>query len=136
VQTQRRISPGTLEETGIVNLRKPLGTSVGVVALTVVAAASALAVNAGILRSHSESSVGTLDTTATSVVADPPAQRDVQYVTVYVDDPAPATVAPADSSIAQVVSPTPATTVAPQPAAGSYGDDAYEHEYEGAEADD
>jgi hypothetical protein len=136
VQTQRHISTETLEEAGIVNFKKPLGTTVGAVALTVVAAASALAVNAGILRNRSESSVGTLDTTATTVVADAPVQPDVQYVTVYVDDPAPATVAPADSTATPVVATSPADTVAPQPAAGSYDDDAYEHEYEGADDDD
>ena len=119
------------------NLRKPLATTVGAVALTIVAATSALAVNAGILRHRTESSVGTLDTTTTTVVADAPAQPNVHYVTIYVDDPAPAgAVATANPSTAQVVAPSPVTAVSSQPAAGSHDDDASEHEYEGADDDD
>lgn len=115
------------------NMRKPLGTTLGAVALTMVAAMSALAVNAGILRHRTESSIGTLDTTTTTVVADAPAQPDVNYVTIYVDDPAPAATGTTSAPAAEVATQSP-TTVG-QLSAGSH-DDAYEHEYEGADDDD
>ncbi len=69
-------------------LRKPLGTTVGAVALTIVAASSALAVNAGILRHRTDTTVGTLDATVTTEVVDAPTASDVRYVITYVDDPA------------------------------------------------
>ena len=116
-------------------LRKPLGTTVGAVALTIVAASSALAVNAGILRHRTDTTVGTLDATVTTEVVDAPTASDVRYVITYVDDPAP-TASLTTGAPAQAVAPTSAVTVASQPVVDSHDDDAYENEYEGADDDD
>ncbi len=118
-------------------LMKPLGTTLGAAALTVVAAGSALAVNAGILRGQPDTTVGTLDPAAT-VVADSPLQPpNVRYVTIYVDDPSLAGLVPGSTLDAQVAVPGAQPTATDhQATAAPSDDDAYEHEYEGADDDD
>jgi hypothetical protein len=108
-------------------LARPLTASLGAVALTLVAAGSALAVNIGILSQHGDPGVGNLDTVAT--VAADPASPTTQYVTIYVDDP---------SQVPTVLDPVaqPQATAAPASVASLSDDDAYEHEYEGADFDD
>lgn len=103
------------------------GTVVGAVVLTFAAAASAIAVNAGILREPASASVGAVDPTAvTAAVQDQP---NIKYVTVYVDDPVQAT-----STSASSVATAPAATSTV--AAVQRGDDGGGHEYEGAADDD
>jgi len=107
--------------------RRTPGTVVGAVVLTFAAAASAIAVNAGILREPAAASAGAVDpTTATMAVQNQP---NIKYVTVYVDDPVQAT-----STSASSVAAAPAATSAI--AAVQSGDEAGGHEYEGAADDD
>lgn len=102
-------------------LAKPLTTTLGAVALTVVAAGSALAVNIGILSQSSNPGVGTLD--ALSAV---PAVSQVSPQYVYVDL---SDLSPAPDTVTQTIEPQ----VTPSPTA-TFVD--YENEYEGAEYDD
>lgn len=119
-------------------IRQAFVSSAGAVALTVVAAASALVVNIGLLRQPSGDGVGTLTSeVVTTTTAAPTADRTI---TIYVPD---STVVPTDPASATTV---PATTVA-DAVPVSYEDDQYEHEgsesdgweheqYEGAQDDD
>jgi hypothetical protein len=112
-------------------LAKPLTTTLGAVALTLVAAGSALAVNIGILSQNGNSAVGALDTVATTTtVAADVSQPGTQYVTIYVDDPNQAVSAVDTTPQPQVVS-APVSNV-------TYISSEHEggHEYEGAEYDD
>jgi hypothetical protein len=109
-------------------IRQAFLSSAGAVALTVVAAASALAVNFGLLGQPSGDSVGTLTPDQAEVTTSVPAAAD-RYLTVYVEDPAPA---------APVLPSAVSTPVAPAsgPSADEYEgeDDEYEgedDEYEG-----
>jgi hypothetical protein len=95
------------------------GTLLGAVVLTFAAAASAIVVNAGILRDSAAASVGSVDPTAVTASA---GQSNVRYVTVYVDDPT-------SGSSSTAAAAAPAATV---PNAQNESD----HEYEGAQADD
>lgn len=99
------------------------GTVVGAVVLTFAAAVSAIAVNAGILREPAGASVGAVD--AAAITAAAPDQPNINYVTVYVDDPVQAT---SSSNSAVAAAPATATT--------QRGDEEGGHEYEGAAEDD
>jgi len=106
-------------------LAKPLTTTFGAVALTLVAAASALAVNIGIMSQQGDPGVGTLETVSSAPVD--PSQPSTRYVTIYVDDPSQAVTA-LDQPAAPQVTAEPAVNLVSTPS--------YEHEYEGAENDD
>jgi hypothetical protein len=106
-------------------LAKPVTTTLGAAALTLIAAGTAIGVNLGIMSQQADPGVGNLDT-ITSAAFDP-SQPTTRYVTVYVDGPSQAVTAldqSAQSTSSQVVAALPATPN-------------YEHEqYEGAENDD
>jgi hypothetical protein len=98
-------------------LAKPPTTTLGAVALTLVAAGSALAVNIGIVSQNGDSGVGTLDALSAMPAV---SQVSPQYVYVDLSDPSQlSTAAQPQATLA------PATRVVDR-----------EEEYEGAEYDD
>jgi hypothetical protein len=105
-------------------LAKPIATALGAVALTLVAAGSALAVNIGILSQSDTSAVAALDavTNATTVATSQPSP---QFVYVDLTDLAPSTTVTTQPAEPQVTS---------APAVNLVGDG--EQQYEGAEYDD
>ena len=109
-------------------LAKPITTSLGAVALTLVAAGSALAVNIGILSQNGTTAVGALDTvtTTTAVAASQPSP---QFIYVNLNDPTQAVTAVDQTTAPQVA---PAATNLVNTSLVNTG----EQEYEGAEYDD
>ncbi len=119
-------------------IRQAFVSSAGAAALTVVAAASALVVNLGLLRQPPGDGVGTLapDQVETTTTFAPAPDR---YVTIYVPDstlpadPAPVTTVPT----ATVSDAVPVSYEDDQYEQEGHEDDGWEHEqYEGAEDDD
>lgn len=102
-------------------LARPLTTMLSAVALTVVAAGSALAVNIGILSQHGDSGAGTLDALAATPAV---SQVSPQYVYIDLSD-----IAQASNTVDQATQPQAVSSPAATPVY-------YEGEYEGAEYDD
>ncbi len=120
-------------------IRQAFVSSAGAAALTVVAAASALVVNLGLLRQPSGDNVGTLtsEQVTTTTVAPVPDRT----ITIYLPDTTAVPVDPAPATTA------PTTTVAEAVPIAYEDDDQYEQdghetegweheEYEGAQDDD
>ncbi|MGA9594544.1 MAG: hypothetical protein WBV06_00185 [Acidimicrobiia bacterium] len=110
-------------------LAKPITTSLGAVALTLIAAGSALAVNIGILSQNGTSAVGALDT-VTSTTAVAASQPSPQFIYVNLNDPTQAVTA-VDQTTAPQVAPAAATNLVNTSLVNTG-----EQEYEGAEYDD
>jgi len=108
-------------------LAKPLSTTLGALALTVVAAGSALAVNIGIMSQIGDASAATIEALpATPVVS----QVSPQYVYVDLSD-----VTPVPDAASQVADQVTQPAVLSTATARSFEyEDGYE--YEGAEYDD
>jgi len=119
-----------------VNSRRTLGTTLGGVALTILAAGTALAVNVGILGRPVDTTIGSLETTPT-IIAEAPVQPTPRYVVVYQDDPSLGNLVPAPTFHPAVAATAPpGGAVAPPASTASTHDDANEGNHEGADDDD